>query len=346
MRVALVSTPFVSVPPLRYGGTELVVAELAAALRRRGLDVVIYATGDSRPDGVEVRSYFPSAQWPPNADVDATHAAWSLRDIGRDPRGFDVVHLHSIAAVELARLCPYPAVATVHHDRDERFSRIYHANPQVKLVAISNSQARREVAPVTAVIHHGLSPDRFPFLPEQGYLLYLGRYSREKGPHLAIDVAAQAELPLLMAGEPHEPEYFEEELAPKMHKHGVIDLGAVGGPRKATLLAHARALLFPIQWDEPFGLVMIEAQLSGVPVLALRRGSVPEVIEDGITGLVADDPTELVSGARISDKLFDRVRIRELARRRWSADRMAADYLRLYEDAAAARTTSDTGYAG
>ena len=91
MRVALVSTPFVSVPPLRYGGTELVVAELAAALRRRGLDVVIYATGDSRPDGVEVRSYFPSAQWPPNADVDATHAAWSLRDIGRDPRGFDRV---------------------------------------------------------------------------------------------------------------------------------------------------------------------------------------------------------------------------------------------------------------
>ena len=347
MRVALVSTPFVSVPPLRYGGTELVVAELAAALRRRGLDVVIYATGDSRPDGVEVRSYFPSAQWPPNADVDATHAAWSLRDIGRDPRGFDVVHLHSIAAVELARLCPYPAVATVHHDRDERFSRIYHANPQVKLVAISNSQARREVAPVTAVIHHGLSPDRFPFLPEQGYLLYLGRYSREKGPHLAIEVAVHAKVPLVMAGEPHELDFYREEVLPLIRKHGVLELGPVGGARKANLLARARALIFPVQWDEPFGLVMIESQLCGVPVLALGRGSVPEVVEDGVSGLVADDPSELVSGARVADKLFDRTRIRAHARERWSAERMASDYLQLYRQAAAERfAAADAGYAG
>src|SRR5216683_2430775 len=328
LRVALVSTPFVPVPPPRYGGTELVVAELAAALRRRGVEVVVYATGDSRPEGVEVRSYFPSAQWPPNADVDATHAAWSLRDIGRDPRGFDVVHLHSGAAVELSRLCPYPAVATVHHNCDEKLSRIYRANPQVKLVAISGSQARREEAPVSAVIHHGLSPERFPFLPEQGYLLYLGRYSREKGPHLAIEVAARARLPLVMAGEPHE-------------------LGAVGGERKTNLLARARALLFPIQWDEPFGLVMIEAQLSGVPVLALRRGSVPEVVEDGVTGLTADDPCELIPAARVADKLFDRARIRALARERWSAGRMTSQYLGLYRQAAVERiAAADAGFAG
>jgi glycosyltransferase involved in cell wall biosynthesis len=346
VRIALVSTPFVPVPPRGYGGTELVVAELALALRERGIEVVVYATGDSRLHGTEVRSYFPEARWPPDPNVDATHAAWCLRDIARDPQGFDLVHLHSVAAVELSRLCPYPMLSTLHHDRDPDLSRMYAANPHVRLVAISASQAYREPAPVTAVVHHGLSADRFPFLPEQGYLLYLGRYSREKGPHLAIDVAARAELPLLMAGEPHEHDYFEQELAPKMHKHGVIDLGAVGGPRKATLLAHARALLFPIQWDEPFGLVMIEAQLSGVPVLALRRGSVPEVIEDGITGLVADDPSELIPGARISDKLFDRARIRELARRRWSADRMAGDYLRLYQDAATVGASPDTGYVG
>ena len=107
------------------------------------------------------------------------------------------------------------------------------------------------------------------------------------------------------------------------------------------MLAHARALLFPIQWDEPFGLVMIEAQLSGVPVLALRRGSVPEVIEDGITGLVADDPTELIAGARIADKLFDRQRIREIAAQRWSAERMADDYLRLYLNAAQQRPEAE-----
>lgn len=346
MRVALVSTPFVPVPPRGYGGTELVVAELALSLRNHGAEVVVYATGDSRLHGTEVRSYFPQARWPPDPSVDATHAAWCLRDIARDPRGFDAVHLHSLAAVELSRLCPYPVIATLHHHCDANLSGMYAANPQVKLVAISASQAYREPAPVAAVVHHGLSPDRFPFLPDQGYLLYLGRYSREKGPHLAIEIAARAELPLLMAGEPHEPEYYEEELEPMMRKQGVIDLGAVGGPRKATLLAHARALLFPIQWDEPFGLVMIEAQLSGVPVLALRRGSVPEVIEDGITGLVGDDPSELISGARVADKLFDRARIRELAQRRWSADRMASEYLRLYEDAVAARTSTDAGYAG
>jgi glycosyltransferase involved in cell wall biosynthesis len=345
VRVALVSTPFVPVPPRGYGGTELVVAELALALRKRGVEVVVYATGDSRLHGTEMRSYFPEAHWPPDRDVDATHAAWCLRDIARDARGFDVVHLHSLAAIELARLCPYPVLATLHHHRDPTLSPIYAANPQVKLVAISASQAYRELVPVSAVVHHGLSPDRFPFLPDQGYLLYLGRYSREKGPHLAIEIAARAELPLLMAGEPHELDYFEEELSPMMRRHGVIDVGAVGGPRKTTLLAHARALLFPIQWDEPFGLVMIEAQLSGVPVLALRRGSVPEVIEDGITGLVADDPAELISGARIIERLFDRARIRQLAQRRWSADRMAGDYLRLYQEAAAAGTREDTGYA-
>jgi glycosyltransferase involved in cell wall biosynthesis len=344
VRIALVSTPFVAVPPRGYGGTELVVAELALALRSRGLEVVVYATGDSRLHGTEVRSYFPEARWPPDPDIDATHAAWCLRDIARDPRGFDVVHLHSVAAVELSRHCPYPLLATLHHNYDPDLSRVYAANPRVKFVAISASQAYRESVPVAAVVHHGLTPDRFPFLPDQGYLLYLGRYSREKGPHLAIEIAARAELPLLMAGEPHEIDYYREELAPQMRRHGVMDLGAVGGPRKATLVSHARALLFPIQWEEPFGLVMIEAQLSGVPVLALRRGSVAEVVEDGVTGLLADDPAELISGARIVERLFDRARIRQLAERRWSADRMAADYLRLYQDVAVVGT-SDTGYA-
>ena len=347
MRVALVSTPFVPVPPPLYGGTELMVAELAAALRRRSVEVVIYATGDSRPDGTEVRSYFPAAQWPPNADVDATHAAWSLRDIARDARGFDVVHLHSCAAIELSRLCPYPLLATVHHDCNETLSRVYRANPQVKLVAISRSQARREGAKILAVVHHGLSVERYPFLPEQGYLLYLGRYSREKGPHLAIEVAARAKLPLVMAGEPHELDYYREQVLPLIRQHGVLELGPVGGVRKANLLARARALLFPVQWDEPFGLVMIEAQLSGVPVLALARGSVPEVVEDGVTGLVADDASELVSGARVADKLFDRARIRALARERWSADRMASDYLQLYQQAAHESVgAADAGYTG
>jgi glycosyltransferase involved in cell wall biosynthesis len=333
LRVALVSTPFVSVPPKGYGGTELVVAELAKALTARGVEVVVYATGDSDLPGIEVRSYFPAAQWPPDRDIERVHATWSLRDMARDPREFDVVHVHSPCAVEMAKLSPYPVLCTLHHDRDDELSDLYHRMPQVKLVAISRSQARRETAPVSAVVHHGLDPSRFRPVPDQGYLLFLGRYDRVKGVTEAIEVAVRAGVPLVMAGEPHQRDYFDAEVKPLIDRHGVLELGPVGGNRKAALIARARALLFPIEWEEPFGLVMIEAMLSGVPVLGSARGAVPEIVDDGITGVICDDPTEMVAAARIADKLFNRERIRKEAMQRWSAARMADDYLRLYRAA-------------
>jgi glycosyltransferase involved in cell wall biosynthesis len=344
MRIALVSTPYLPVPPPGYGGTELVVAELASALQKKGHRVVVYATGDSDLGSIEIRSYFAKAQWPPAPDVDETHAAFSLRDIARDARGFDVVHLHSPAAVSLSRLCPYPMVATLHHDRAEELTRVYEENPWVRVVAISANQARKERARACAIIHHGLDPDRFPSLPGQGYLLYLGRYAPQKGTHLAIEMAARAGAALVLAGEPHDDEYYRERVQPLIERHRVLEVGPVGGARKAQLIARARALLFPVQWDEPFGLVVIESLLCGVPVLALRRGSVPEIVEDGITGLIADDPTELVAGARIAETFFDRGRIREIARKRFCADRMADDYLQLYrETAREPLTAADAG---
>jgi glycosyltransferase involved in cell wall biosynthesis len=344
MRIALVSTPFISVPPLHYGGTELVVAELARSLTKRGHETVVYATGDSDLGEIEIRSYFPAGQWPPQADVDATHAAFSLRDIARDPIGFDIVHVHSVAAVGLSRLCPYPMVATVHHDRADAFSRLYLENPGVRRVAISASQARKEGPGIAAIVHHGLDPERFPAMPDQGYLLHVGRYAPEKGTHLAIEIAARAGVPLLLAGQSHDDDYYRERVQPLVRRHGVLEVGPVGGARKVQLMARARALLFPIQWDEPFGLVMIESLLCGVPVLSLRRGSVPEVVEDGITGLIADDPIELVAGARIAETFFDRRHIREIARKRWNAERMADDYLQIYREAAGERlTAADAG---
>jgi glycosyltransferase involved in cell wall biosynthesis len=330
LRVALVSTPFVPVPPRGYGGTELVVADLARALTRRGIEVVVYATGDSELPGIEIRSYFPAAQWPPDRDIERVHATWSLRDAARDPRGFDVVHVHSPCAIEMARLCPYPVIGTLHHDHDPELTDLYRRAPRVKLVAISRSQARREPAQVSAVVHHGLDPERFAPMPDQGYLLFLGRYDRVKGVTEAIEVAVRARVPLVMAGEPHQREYYESEVKPLIEKHGVLEVGPVGGNRKAALIARSRALLFPIEWEEPFGLVMIEAMLSGVPVLGTSRGAVPEIVEDGVTGVICDDATELVAAARVADKLFKREQIREQAIRRWSAARMADDYLRLY----------------
>jgi glycosyltransferase involved in cell wall biosynthesis len=170
-------------------------------------------------------------------------------------------------------------------------------------------------------------------MPEQGYLLFLGRYDRVKGVTEAVEVAVRAGLPLVMAGEAHQRDYYETEVMPLIRKHGVLEVGPVGGNRKAALIARARALLFPIEWEEPFGLVMIEAMLSGVPVLGTSRGAVPEVVDDGITGVICDDATEMVAAARIADKLFNRERIRRHAMHRWSSARMADEYLRLYRAA-------------
>jgi glycosyltransferase involved in cell wall biosynthesis len=330
LRVALVSTPFVPVPPPGYGGTELVVAELARALTARGVEVVVYSTGDSILPGIEVRSYFPKAQWPPDKEPEQVHATWALRDIAKDPLGFDIVHVHTPRAVEMARLCPYPVVCTLHHDFHQELTDLYLRAPQVHLVAISRAQARAEPAKVSAVVHHGLDPRRFIPRRDQGYLLFLGRYDKDKGVAEAIEAAVRAKLPLVMAGRPHDLDYYEREISPLVKKHGVIEVGPVGGERKAALLARARALVFPVCWDEPFGLVMIEAMLSGVPVLAFSRGAVPEVIEDGRTGVLCDDVTEMVAAARIAEKLFDRELIRRTAAQRWSASRMATDYLALY----------------
>jgi glycosyltransferase involved in cell wall biosynthesis len=342
LRIALISTPFVSVPPKGYGGTELIVADLAKALTARGAQVVVYATGDSELPGIEVRSYFSAAQWPPNRELESAHARWSLRDAAQDPRGFDVIHVHSPSAVSLARFSRCPVVYTLHHDRDAELSDLYRRTPNVSLVAISHSQAGREPVPVGAVIHHGLDPSRYHPMPDQGYLLFLGRYDRVKGVHHAIEVAARAGLPLVMAGAPHDGDYYDAEVKPLVDRHGVLELGPVGGACKAALLARARALLFPIEWEEPFGLVMIEAMLSGVPVLGHARGAVSEVVDDGITGVVCDDPSEMVAAARIADKLFDRSRIRQEALRRWSAERMADEYLAVYR-AAQVQQYAETG---
>jgi glycosyltransferase involved in cell wall biosynthesis len=295
----------------------------------------VYATGVSSLPGIEVRSYFLTPRWPPEPDVDATHAAFCLRDIARHPKGFDVVHVHSCAAIELSRLCPYPIVATVHHECVEELSRIYQANAHVRLVAISGNQARREKAPVVAIVHHGLSPERFKRMPDQGYLLYVGRFSRVKGTHLAIEIAARAGLPLVLAGRPHEEDYYAEEVAPRIKRYGVLDVGPVHGARKAAVIARARALVFPIDWEEPFGLVMIEAMLAGTPVLAFARGSVPEVVDEGVTGFICRDADEMAARLRELDGCdgfgFDRGRCRRRALERWTTARMVRDHLRLYE---------------
>lgn len=335
MKIALVSTCALSTPPAAYGGTELVVAELARGLTELDHEVVVYATGDSRPAG-ELKSCFERPVWPPDELAEERHAAFAFRDIREND--FDVVHVNHAAAIAFASMTGVPCVATVHHDRVERLVRHYAAFPEVGFIAISQRQAdlSPEVA-FTRVIHHGLDTSLYPEGDGGGgYLAFLGRFAASKGTHVALDVAEACGMPIRLGGAAHEVDdaqaYFAKEVKPRLERAGsnAIWHGEVSHEPKIELLRGARAMLFPIDWEEPFGLVMIEAMLVGTPVIAFRRGSVPEVVEDGVTGFVVDSAEEMAQ--RVAGLAgFDRAACRARARERWSTTRMAKDYAELYE---------------
>ena len=344
MRIALVSTPFVAVPPKEYGGTELVVSELAEGLIARGHEVTVFATGDSRTSA-ELRYLYPQAQWPPNAVIDMDHVSWAFREIAAG--GFDLIHAHSAVALALARLLPeIPLVYTLHHPRDESLSALYSHVPEAHYVAISEDQRRREVPlPRCEVIHHGLDPARYEWRERAGdYVCFVGRLSRVKGPHTAIDVAARAGVPIRVAGSIHKeddgPAFAEQEVLPRLSQPHVEYLGPIGMAVKVPLLRDARALLAPIEWNEPFGLILIEAMLSGCPVVAFPRGSVPELVEEGITGFIvqsAEEMAELIRPGGVLDR-FDRALCRARAAERFSRDRMVVEHEHLYRRILAERS--------
>jgi glycosyltransferase involved in cell wall biosynthesis len=344
MRIAIVSTPFVPVPPIDYGGTELIVAELCLGLRRRGHEVTLFTCRGSRlPCDVRARRH---ASWPPDVDVELDHAAWSVAQILDDSRRFDVVHAHVPSVLSFAQLVEAPLVLTMHHDRDApsfRAARTLCSRTPARLVCVSSRQ--RALSPELAcaqVIPHGLDPSRYAFSDGAGgYVAYLGRFSRVKGVHHALDAARLAGVRIVLHGAPHENDraYFVDEVVPRIvrqrryERAGARLLGPVGGADKAGFLRQARALLFPIEWEEPFGLVMIEAMLCGTPVIAFSGGAVEEVIEEGVTGFVVRDVGEMAARIGELDR-FDRVGCWRRACERWSAHRMVADHLHLYRELA------------
>jgi glycosyltransferase involved in cell wall biosynthesis len=344
MRIALLSTCALSVPPPAYGGTERVIAELAKQLTRRGHDVTVFASGDSRPEA-RLRSHFPKPIWPPDEMAELRHAAFAWRDILRTDGPFDVVHAHTAPSVAFSTVClSPPTLMTLHHERVDNLVECYRDFSSVTYVAISQRQA--DLLPelgIQHVVHHGLDPEFYDAGDGAGgWLAFVGRLAPEKGPHLAIDAALAARVPLHIGGKPHAPNevFFEREVRPRLARAGdrVKWQGEVSFAPKLDLLRGARATLFPIQWEEPFGLVMIESMLVGTPVIAFRRGSAPEVVDDGVTGFLVRDVDDMA--ARVAEVgAIDRRRCRERARERWSSARMARDYEAIY--ASLVRASSD-----
>ena len=340
MKVALLSTCALATPPRKYGGTELVVAELAKGLSNLGHQVTVFATGDSRVEG-SLRYHFEQPIWPPNELAETRHASFAWREVARFLSDFDVVHINHGAALRFHLHVPVPTVMTIHHARVDELVEHYRAFDGVEYVAISERQA--QIIPelkVSRVIHHGLDPSLYTQgSGDGGYVAFLGRFAQEKAPHLAIDAARKAGMRLRIGGTYHEVgvDYYAREMQPRLASADDVECcGELGHDAKVELLRGAAALLFPIQWEEPFGLVMIESMLVGTPVIAFRHGSAPEVVEEGVTGFLVDNAEQMAQ--RIGELgRIDRERCRERARSRWSSSRMAREYVELYEKVARVR---------
>jgi glycosyltransferase involved in cell wall biosynthesis len=334
MRIAIVAPPFIPVPPVTYGGTELFVAHLAEGLSARGHDVVVYANGDSRVR-CTVKWRYRHSQWPvehPAAGQlkNADHSAWAMHDAGMHA---DLVHINDAVGVPFTTFIEQPVVMTLHHPHEPVLSALYEKYPSVQYVAISAAQARLEPMPHIAVVHHGIDLTRYrSSAAKDDYVLFLGRMAPCKGPHAAIEAARLAGVRLLLAGEvqPVFHDYWEQRVQPLLG--GDIEyVGEADLARKTQLLSRARALLFPIDWQEPFGLVMIEAMACGTPVLAFAGGSVEEIVCDGVSGWICRDVADMAD--RIVAPPVPSESCRAWAAERFSVEVMVQRYIELYEHA-------------
>jgi glycosyltransferase involved in cell wall biosynthesis len=335
MRIAMVCTPFVAVPPPAYGGTELVVHALTWALMRAGHEVALFATGDSR--GAWANAPFRTAVWPPDFYAELVHCRFAARAIARGR--FDVVHAHVPAFLAFAPELAAPLVYTLHHAVQPHLSRFYQHTPGVWQVAISERQAALADPPAQAMVHHGLDPAMYPVVgPGGDQAFFLGRLCHAKAPDVAIEAARRAGLPIVVAGKVHAedgPRGWDEALDRALAEPHVRRIGEADLRAKRRTFARSRAILVPLRWEEPFGLVMIEAMLAGCPVIAFPRGAAPEIVQDGVTGFLVDDVRGMAAALGRAAAL-DRLAIRAEARRRFSAGRMAGRYLAVYRAALSA----------
>lgn len=346
LRIGLLAPPWLPVPPIGYGGTEAVVDRLARGFQEAGHHVVLFAApGSTCP--VDTRSVAAFESRPLGAAVTEVRHVLAAYEAFAD---CDIVHDHTLAGLLESTRCPtVPTVTTCHGplagDLRDIYSRVAR---RLSIVAISHSQARQAPEiPVAAVIHHGLDVEEFPLgTGSGGYLLFLGRMSPEKGAHRAIEIADKAGIPLVLAAkmrEPAEQQYFDELVRPLLG-HGAEYVGEVAGAEKLRLLGDAVALLNPIRWAEPFGLVMVEALACGTPVLTHPVGAAPEIVDHARTGFICESDDALATAASLVGGL-DRSHCRDAVWRRFSTDQMIDGHLALFDRLLGSATASQSGHA-
>jgi glycosyltransferase involved in cell wall biosynthesis len=348
VRIAILAPAWFAVPPTGYGGIEWVVSLLADGLVDAGHDVTLFASGDSRTKATLVSAFAEA----PSKQIGRTQPELlqALTAYARAEE-FDVINDHTgMLGYVLGATVDTPVVHTVHGPLDgepgELYELISKVAPQVGLISISMNQRKpKPDLNWIANCHNALDFSVYPVKPHRGdYLLFLGRLSPDKGAHRAIAVAMEQGLPLKIAGKMHDPKevsYFKELVEPHV-VDGIEYLGEVSHGEKVELLQNARATLFPIEWEEPFGLVMIESMACGTPVVATRRGAVPEVIEHGRSGIIVDDYTEMGAALEAADQL-DPFELRRYVEEEFSPERMVRDYVGAYEAALERSATASRG---
>ena len=336
MRIAQVAPLYESVPPKHYGGTERVVSYLTEELVREGHEVTLFASGDSVTTARLVAACRRALRLDKDCVDPLAHHILLLENVFRHADDFDVIHFHvDYLHFPFSRRRPIVDVTTMHGRLDiPDLVPLYEEFRDMPLVSISNAQ--REPLPWVnwqATVYHGLPQDLYRYRPEPGkYFAFLGRISPEKRVDRAIEIAKQTGIPLKIAAkvDPVDQEYFETVVEPLLREPLVEYISEIGESQKDEFLGNAYALLFPIDWPEPFGLAMIEAMACGTPIIAYRQGSIPEVMEEGRTGFIVNELEDAIAAARRIPEL-SRKRCREMYEQRFTAARMARDYLRVYE---------------
>ena len=346
MRIAQVAPLIESVPPQGYGGTEAVVSYLTEELVRQGHEVTLFASGDSQT-AAELIPCSPAALRLDEGVIDPlAHQVVELEAVAAQAHRFDVIHWHlDYFHFPLSRRLGVPQVTTLHGRLDiPDIQPVYTEFREMPVVSISNDQrSPLPQANFVATIHHGLPPDLLEPRYEPGqYLAFLGRISPEKRADRAIEISRRTGLTLRVAAkiDDADREYYEREIEPLLKAAHVEFIGEIGPEDKADFLGRASALLFPIDWSEPFGLVMIESMACATPVIAYRTGSVPEVIAEGVSGFIVDDVDGSVDAVNRLGEL-DRHAVRQSFEDRFTVERMARDYLALFEHLVAVGGQSD-----